>query len=158
MGFPRGTIARGDLEGFTAFRQQIPELAKDIQSQFDDYRKAQSSSCATPVPTKPEIDLSSIRNSDFSLPKPDEVDQELKNFFRSTPKGLKTPKKKVLNVFEGEMKLGVPERIEIRSYESFNIATTKSMGGQGFNKLASYLMGENESDEKLQMTTPVVTT
>ena len=128
--WPEGTVARGDLEGLTAVRRQLPKLNRELRE-----------SPPSP-PSRP--DLSNLSAPNLSLPKRDEIEDEFKNIFRSTPKGLKTPKYDILKTLEGEISLGVPEKVEIRSYGPFTIATTQSMGGAGFNTLASYLFGPNE--------------
>lgn len=51
---------------------------------------------------------------------------------------------------------------EVREYEAFAVAETKSEGGglasgSGFNELAGYIFGGNEEEKKMDMTTPVFT-
>ncbi|MBN2605188.1 MAG: heme-binding protein [Bacilli bacterium] len=50
--------------------------------------------------------------------------------------------------------------IEIREYNAFNLATTKTKLNKnldnGFNKVFDYIGGNNESKEKIKMTVPVV--
>ena len=55
------------------------------------------------------------------------------NVQRTTPKGLETPQYEVVRVIEGAIKLGTPERIEIRRYEPFVVAQTsmKMSGDSG---------------------------
>jgi len=144
--WPEGTIARSDLEGLTALRSQVPEALKELRKQA----KTNKSSEKKPFRSKP-IDFN-------ALPKPDEIQEELKNALRSTPKGLETPKYSVVRVIDGEVKLGTPEKIEIRKYEAFTVATTPSVGGTGFSTLASYLFGGNEEEESMAMTMPVFVT
>ncbi|MBU1020725.1 MAG: heme-binding protein [Firmicutes bacterium] len=51
-------------------------------------------------------------------------------------------------------------KIEIREYSGFNLATTKTKMNKnldnGFNKVFDYISGNNESQEKIKMTVPVV--
>ncbi|GMH48460.1 hypothetical protein TrLO_g4546 [Triparma laevis f. longispina] len=141
--FPSGTIARSDLEGLEAIKLQVPELRKELRTQFKGSRKNKSK--------KPKKQNSvNFSKPDFTLPKPDEIKDEFKNIFRSTPKGLKQPDYKVIRSFD--------DKIELRLYDSYKIAKTDSASGEGFNTLASYIFGGNERDEKMQMTTPVLTT
>jgi len=147
--WPQGTTARSDLEGLTALRTQLPEVIKELPELVKTSRDQRRE---MPSPSPP-------KSLDFAaLPKPDEVREEFKNAFRSTPKGLETPKYSVVRTIEGEMKLGVPEKIEIRKYTAFTVAKTPSMGGTGFNTLASYLFGGNEEKQTMAMTMPVITT
>lgn len=147
--WPEGTTARSDLEGLTALRTQLPEAFRELPELVKTSREQQRSATRSSAP----------KSVDFnSLPKPDEIREELKNALRSTPKGLEAPKYSVVRVIDGEMKLGVPEKIEIRKYEAFTVATTPSMGGAGFNTLASYLFGGNEEKKAMAMTMPVFVT
>lgn len=90
----------------------------------------------------------------------DEVRTELKNVVKSTPEGLDSPAYEVLRKTDA---------YEIREYAAYAVATTridnneevqeKAMAsGMGFNKLAGYILeGENAEEEKMSMTTPVIT-
>merc|ERR1740124_2042112 len=147
--WPEGTTARSDLEGLTALRTQLPEALRELPELVKTSREQQRSTTKSSVP----------KSVDFnSLPKPEEIKEELKNALRSTPKGLEAPKYSVVRVIKGELKLGVPEKIQIRKYEAFTVATTPSMGGTGFNTLASYLFGGNEEKKAMAMTMPVFVT
>lgn len=90
----------------------------------------------------------------------DEVRREVKNIVKSTPEGLDTPEYEVLKK---------TDNYEIREYASYSVVST-SIGsneemteetmasGKGFNKLAKYVLeGENSEEEKMSMTTPVIT-
>lgn len=101
----------------------------------------------------------------------DEVLQEARNVFLEKPEGLEEPPYTVLQT---------TDLYEIRSYESYTVASTRSssseeegsdnddgntdeqfqMAGSGsaFNKLASYIFGENDESKVMSMTTPVTTT
>lgn len=52
-------------------------------------------------------------------------------------------------------------RIEIREYDDFLLASTKSIINEkqdsGFMNLFNYISGDNDNSEKISMTTPVVT-
>jgi len=93
-----------------------------------------------------------------------ELKEEARDLLRSTPKGLETPKYTVERVIDGPLFLGRPETIELRSYEPFTVARTRSSGASGlftsdgaedFNTLAAYLFGKNEVNEAMAMTMPV---
>ena len=91
----------------------------------------------------------------------DTVQQEVRNIFRSTPEGLYTPPYDVLKT---------TDNYEVRRYSSYSVASTTAPttssdeniseileNGKSFNTLANYLLnGDNESSEKLAMTTPVI--
>jgi len=146
--WPVGTTARSDLEGLTALRTQVPEALRELPDLVKTSQGQISKKSSNPP-----------KSADFnSLPKPDEIKEELKNALRSTPKGLEAPKYSVARVIDGAMSLGVPEKIEIRKYEAFTVASTPSMGGAGFNTLASYLFGGNEEEKAMSMTMPVFVT
>lgn len=153
--WPEGTIARADLEGLTALRTQIPEVLQELQKKQGrpELRRQSSEDKKNPASFQPQsIDFNT------AIPKLEELEQELKNSLRSTPKGLETPKYSIVRVIDGQLKLGIPERIEIRKYEAFTVATTPSVGGDGFTTLASYLFGGNEDEKSMAMTMPVVVT
>lgn len=144
--WPVGTTARSDLEGLFALTKQLPEALEELRERAPTLTGSVGDQ-PSGFPESMTLD---------SLPKPKEIEEELKNAFRSTPKGLETPKYAVLRTIDGEAKLGVPEKIEIRRYEAFKVASTASMGGVGFNTLASYLFGANEEKEVMAMTMPVL--
>lgn len=153
--WPEGTIARADLEGLTALRTQIPEVLQELQKKQGRPESRRQSSEKKKNPAS----FQQPQSIDFNaLPKLEELEQELKNSLRSTPRGLETPKYSIVRVIDGQLKLGTPERIEIRKYEAFTVATTPSVGGDGFTTLASYLFGGNEDDKSMAMTMPVVVT
>jgi len=148
--WPQGTTARADLEGLTALRTQIPEALRELPELVKTSRKQQKQKQANlSPPTPPSLD---------SLPRPGAIREELKNALRSTPKGLETPKYSIERSMEGEIFLGMPEKIEIRKYEAFTVAKTPSIDGTGFNTLASYLFGGNEEKKSMAMTMPVFMT
>lgn len=150
--WPEGTTARSDLEGLTALRTQLPEALKELPEYVKTSRELQKETTKSKASSLP-------KSIDFnSLPKPEEIKEELKNAFRSMPKGLESPKYSVARTIDGEVKLGVPEKIEIRKYEAFTVATAPSIGGAGFNTLASYLFGGNEEKKAMAMTMPVIMT
>jgi len=86
-----------------------------------------------------------------------EVEEELKNALRSTPKGLETPKYRVVRT------LGMGgSQVELRTYEPFTVVRREmapgngmASAGEGFNSLASYLFGGNEEKQAMEMTMPV---
>mmetsp|Transcript_6267 Transcript_6267/g.20042 ORF Transcript_6267/g.20042 Transcript_6267/m.20042 type:complete len:410 (-) Transcript_6267:160-1389(-) len=156
--FPDGTTARSDLEGFVALRKQLPELAKGLAPPTVEQLRAAAP--AAPIdPTRVARALADLAGDER---KQRELLQEAKNALRSTPKGLETPKYRVLRSWRaGPGALdGV---VELRSYPPFTVAR-KGMGagfgavegrGAGFNALASYLFGDNADGAAMAMTTPV---
>lgn len=151
--WPTGTMARSDLEGLTALRTQLPEALKEFPELVKTSREQQQgdSKKKSSAPASSTVDFN-------ALPKLEDIKEELKNALRSTPKGLETPNYSVVRTIDGELKLGIPEKIEIRKYEAFTVATTPSMGGTGFQTLASYLFGGNEEKKAMAMTMPVFVT
>merc|ERR1719258_246729 len=83
--FPKGTIVRSDLEGLQALRKQVPEAIEDLR------KTRPTTTASTPSPPTPE-DLRKVAEKlrDGSLQS--DIEEELKNALRSTPKGLETPK------------------------------------------------------------------
>jgi len=90
----------------------------------------------------------------------DDLEKEIKNIFKSTPVGLYTPPFVVLKS---------TSNYEIRKYNDYSVASTTISNtgsnpesdiiasGNSFNELAGYILsGENENNEKLSMTTPVI--
>ena len=152
--WPVGTTARSDLEGITALTAQLPEAIQELRGQVPDLIRSSRDQRSRGGRAPPRAQAPALD----AFPKPDEIKEELKNALRSTPKGLEAPKHTVVRTIDGELKLGTPEKIEIRRYEAFKVATAPSMGGVGFNSLASYLFGANEEKEVMAMTMPVLVT
>lgn len=124
--FPDGTTARSDLEGLVALRKQLPELTKGLAPPTVEQLRAAAP--AAPIdPTRVARALADLAGDER---KQRELLQEAKNALRSTPKGLETPKYRVLRSWRaGPGALdGV---IELRSYPPFTVAR-KGMGGAGF--------------------------
>ena len=140
--FPKGTIVRSDLEGLQALRKQVPEAIEDLR------KTRPTTTASTPSPPKPE-DLRKVAEKlrDGSLQS--DIEEELKNALRSTPKGLETPKYTV------DKTLG--EDCEVRTYEAYAVAelTEERSDGDAFNILAAYLFGKNSEDKAMAMTMPV---
>jgi len=149
--WPVGTTARSDLEGLAALATQLPEAIRELRVQAPDMIRSSGDQRSNRRGQVPPVSLD-------AFPKPDEIKEELKNALRSTPRGLEAPRHTVVRTIDGEPRLGTPEKIEIRRYEAFKVATTPSMGGVGFNSLASYLFGANEEKEVMAMTMPVLVT
>ena len=138
--FPKGTIIRGDLEGLQSLRKQLPEAIEDL-------RKTRPTTTATPTPPTPEDLRKAVEKlRDGSLQS--DIEEELKNALRSTPKGLETPKYSV------ERTIG---DCEVRTYEAYAVAelSEKRPDGDAFNVLAAYLFGKNSEDKAMAMTMPV---
>lgn len=72
---------------------------------------------------------------------------------KTSSKGIETPEYRVINKIEN---------IEIREYPDLLIASTymgssySSNSGNGFRKVAGYIFGANERNEKISMTSPVM--
>ena len=140
--FPKGTIVRSDLEGLQALRKQVPEAIEDLR------KTRPTTTASTPSPPKPE-DLRKVAEKlrDGSLQS--DIEEELKNALRSTPKGLETPKYTV------DKTLG--DDCEVRTYDAYAVAelNEKRPDGDAFNILAAYLFGKNSEEKAMAMTMPV---
>lgn len=98
------------------------------------------------------------------------LEKEVKNIYQSTPEGLDTPNYDVIKK---------TEYYEIRKYSSYSVCSIKSndvddvsssesssnkkdtttdlfTSGNNFNTLAGYIFGDNASERKMSMTTPVI--
>lgn len=158
--FPTGTTARADIEGLAALRSQLPELARELKPPSPDDIKA-----GQVQPVDPLKVASSVADVLTSREKQRELLEEVRNAFRSTPKGLETPEYEVVRSWRvGEGALD--GEVELRSYEPFTVARkTTGVGedgfnslegsGEGFNSLAGYLFGGNAEEKSMAMTMPV---
>jgi len=163
--WPEGTTARRDIEAIVSLRDQIPEAVEELQAALNKSRAAGASEPSRSSMPEIEIDPTTVLTSLSSLvtdeEKQKELEEELKNVFRSTPTGLETPKYEVVGSVEGPVVLGRPEQIDLRQYETFSIARTvmdsPTSQGEGFNTLAGYLFGGNVSNQSMAMTMPVET-
>lgn len=104
--WPTGTMARSDLEGLTALRTQLPEALKEFPELVKTSREQQQgdSKKKSSAPASSTVDFN-------ALPKLEDIKEELKNALRSTPKGLETPNYSVVRTIDGELKLGIPEKV-----------------------------------------------
>jgi hypothetical protein len=85
--------------------------------------------------------------------------RSMEEMLKRTPGGLETPTYEVLERYPNW---------EVRTYRDFTVAstvmningnsTTGAVGGGAFNSLAGYIFGSNQGDERMSMTTPVITT
>lgn len=153
--FPKGTLARSDLEGLAAVVRQAPEVVGDLRTSTPLGTSADTSS------TRQAPDLDQVRDALGRLLSAEgltEVADEAINALRSTPKGLEQPTFQI--VLEGD-------GFEVRRYENFTVATRRmsaprskdgsagAASAEGFNSLAAYLFGDNDDDRSMRMTMPV---
>lgn len=77
----------------------------------------------------------------------------MREMLARTPKGLETPKYRVVKH---------KKTWEVREYEDFSVCSTvmdeNERSPMGFNSLAGYIFGKNQQQEKMAMTTPVIST
>jgi len=159
--FPKGSLARSDLESLAAVARQAPEVVGDLRasSPLGGGGVSSGSSSSSGAPKAPDLDQ--VRDALGRLLSSEglsEAADEAINALRSTPKGLEEPRFEVVSEGDG---------YEIRRYENFTVATRrmaapKSQDGaagtasaEGFNSLAAYLFGDNEADRSMKMTMPV---
>lgn len=160
---PTGTTARSDLEGLLALRRQLPEALESLQRS----RPGASAATKEAAPAPNEV-ISAFIGFATDPAKQREVEEELKNAFRSTPRGLETPPYELVCKIPGPTLAGRTQMIELRRYAPYTVASQQmgsgssadsvfgtSDGGAGFNVLASYLFGGNDSSESMAMTMPV---
>ena len=86
---------------------QVPETLEELQS------RGTSASSASPAVDPSEV-LSSVVSLVTDPEKQRELREEVANGLRSTPKGLETPKYRVVRTLDGPTVLGKPEKIEVR--------------------------------------------
>lgn len=150
--FPKGTLARSDLEGLAALARQAPEALSEIRDADQGVRSR------TPAAASAETrDPGEVTERLMKLLSPDaltEAAEEARNIFRRTPRGLESPAFDVVSSSDG---------YELRRYRPFTVAK-KEMSPQaaegfasaeGFNALAGYLFGGNERKRAMKMTMPV---
>jgi len=142
--WPKGTRARGDLEGLVAVVRQAPEV-------IEEFRPLAS----VASPPSPKVPTAAAALPRFLSPEGfAEAADEVKNVFRSTPSGLEEPAYEVLRKTEA---------FELRRYAPFTIARRKmgssegdgAASSEGFLALAGYLFGDNAEDRSMKMTMPV---
>lgn len=139
--WPKGTIARSDLEGLQALRKQVPEVLRSPPTR----PKATGSVGADDVQAAAKqiaASISGLRDGKARRA----LEDEIKNALRSTPKGLETPKYEVERAF-GD--------VEVRLYEPFTVIEAPGQQGDAFNTLASFLFGKNSEEKRMEMTMPV---
>jgi len=148
--WPKGTMARSDLEGLQALRKQLPEIVSDLSSS-----QLPSQSQGNPGSQfRLENVASGLVELALDAKKRQEFEQEAKNIFRAKPRGLETPSYVVLrNLAPG---------VQLRRYGPFTVARRSMSGsgsgfasGEGFMSLASYLFGNNSDSSSMEMTSPV---
>lgn len=172
---PKDTKYGKDIRGFLRFREQVRDdilpdiINKGVPSLFSSgptvaqqvFREAGGPAGLAKQVQEVAEKINEISQDPSALQYTlDEVRREVKNIVKSTPEGLDTPEYEVLKK---------TDNYEIREYASYSVVST-SIGsneemteetmasGKGFNKLAKYVLeGENSEEEKMSMTTPVIT-
>lgn len=91
----------------------------------------------------------------------DDLTNELKNVVKSTPIGLEMPLYEIVKAAGGD------HAYEIRNYSPYSVAYSAVeseddmmepiASGKSFQTLAGYIFGDNNADETMSMTTPVIT-
>jgi len=146
--WPKGTLARADLEGIAAVARQAPEVIEGLQKRSS--QGVQPSEAESPDLSKVASSLPELLSSD----RLSEAADELRNVWRKTPAGLEEPTYEVVRQAEG---------FELRRYQPFVVARRKMAteagdnfaSAEGFNALAKYLFGSNTEDRAMSMTMPV---
>jgi len=168
--FPTGTTARADLEGLLALRRQLPEALESLREPTrENSQPGESASPTVTAPPPPQEIISALVGLATDPAKQREAEEELKNAFRSTPRGLETPRYEKVCEIPGPTLAGRTQMIQVRRYEPYTVASKQmaksasnvdsvlgsSDSGAGFQALASYLFGGNAEEESMAMTMPV---
>lgn len=172
---PKDTKYGKDIRGFFKFREQVrndilPEIInKGVPALFSSGPKvaqqvleeaggpagiAKQAQEAVEKITEISQDPSALQ---YTI---DEVRREVKNIVKSTPEGLEAPDYQILKKTDNyEIREYAPYSLVSTSIESNEEMAEETMAnGNGFNKLAKYILeGENAEEEKMSMTTPVIT-
>lgn len=172
---PKDTKYGKDIRGFFKFREQVrndilPEIInKGVPALFSSGPKvaqqvleeaggpagiAKQAQEAVEKITEISQDPSALQ---YTI---DEVRREVKNIVKSTPEGLEAPDYQILKMTDNyEIREYAPYSLVSTSIESNEEMAEETMAnGNGFNKLAKYILeGENAEEEKMSMTTPVIT-
>ena len=144
--FPVGTTARSDLEGLQALRKQVPEVRAALRTQAaPSAPPAVDSAEATKAAKQIAREVAGLRDTK----KRKALEEEIKNAFRSTPRGLETP------AYAVEETLGA---VELRAYEPYAVAALKEAkaDGAGFNALAAFLFSKNDEERAMDMTLSLI--
>eukprot|EP00931_Biecheleriopsis_adriatica_P016609 TRINITY_DN1218_c2_g1_i1.p1 TRINITY_DN1218_c2_g1~~TRINITY_DN1218_c2_g1_i1.p1 ORF type:complete len:403 (-),score=92.64 TRINITY_DN1218_c2_g1_i1:69-1277(-) len=149
--FPKGTLARADLEALQALRKQLPEIAEDLRNLAPEIEVGKT----TDRPPSLQKLASGFLELASDTQRQEDFVAEAKNVFRQKPRGLETPAYTVLRSLSAD--------IELRNYTSFTVAErampngngTGFSSGEGFTKLADYLFGNNSESAAMEMTSPV---
>ena len=168
--WPKGTLARADLEGLQALRKQAPEIAEGLRGQrlrppMQEAEGSRSGGGGGGLP-----DLAPVASALVGLvtdeSKRRELQNEAKNVLRTSPRGLETPRYTLVGRVDAAD--GAAGAVELRQYAPFTVATRAMDGGAdgesllstasgsaGFTSLAGYLFGDNARDAPMKMTMPV---
>lgn len=156
--FPKGTLARSDLDGLAALARQAPDLLESLKGSVPDILSRSATDSRGPVNVSNAADAAedaAARIARLLSPEMrEEAVQQLGNIFRRTPKGLEEPAYERILGGEG---------FELRLYKNFTVARRKmaAEAGQdfssqdGFSSLAAYLFGDNQEKRAMKMTMPV---
>jgi len=155
--WPKGTVARADLDGLQALRKQLPEVVQELQSvgPQSSFRRADSRS---------NVNVGNLASGLLELvsdrKKQEEFIEEAKNVLRPTPRGLETPSYSVVRTFPVDESRS--DVVELRRYKPFTVAKRAMVPGnatafsaEGFTTLAGYLFGKNSEKTAMEMTMPV---
>ena len=168
--WPKGTLARADLEGLQALRKQAPEIAEGLRGQrlrppMQEVEGSRGGGGGGGLP-----DLAPVASALVGLvtdkSKRRELQNEAKNVLRTSPRGLETPRYTLVGRVDAAD--GAAGAVELRQYAPFTVATRAMDGGAdgesllstasgsaGFTSLAGYLFGDNARDAPMKMTMPV---
>uniref|UniRef100_A0A7S0VU75 SOUL heme-binding protein n=1 Tax=Hemiselmis tepida TaxID=464990 RepID=A0A7S0VU75_9CRYP len=166
-----GPIGKRQLKAQETVRRQLrDDILPSARETLEELRERARSSDSRPDPREQfrrvqglvtdQLDELTASGKPPTLPEPrklaQDLAQEVRNVFQSTPEGLEQPPYEVVASAAG---------FEVREYEGFTVARRSMAAGAGvnrtfaegrsFNALAGFLFGDNERDEAMAMTTPV---
>lgn len=161
--WPRGTIARSDLEGLQAFvTRQLPERWEDVSSSRGTTTGLRGTVVVPELTTVSKVLFDRIRD------RPDRYVTLAQNALRSEPKAVESLDYETLRTIvvpnNGTLLTSTPP-VEIRRYSSYHgVTCTLQSGscslenmGAGLNRLSSYLvLGDNLNRTIMEMTTPFI--
>lgn len=155
--WPKGTIARSDIEGIQALVKSLPERRDDIfesdASLFDAIQSTAAKSLQLQYVSKAAEKAFQNREQSLTL---------AQNVFRRDPKNVETLASTKLATIESDDN---DFTVEIRQFDSFDMVACDLVSpddytlvnmGNSLAKLSSYILGYNGEEQTSCMTTPFI--
>ena len=155
--WPKGTIARSDIEGIQALVKSLPERRDEIfesdTSLFDVIQSTAAQSLQLQYVSKAAQKALQNREQSLTL---------AQNVFRRDPKNVETLASTKLATIESDDN---DVTVEIRQFDSFDMVACDLVSpddytlvnmGDSLTKLSSYVLGYNGEEQTSSMTTPFI--